>query len=125
MGWWLAFAVILYLLFIVPFNYAEVFIPSGGLLTVCAIVCVIAGTYIFFKHSSFAGISAIVLAIILIPMFLRFAYREFPNTSIGKIVTLHPPERQQGEGVPDTMKLKEILGAIGIVVTPLETGRNV
>jgi membrane-bound serine protease (ClpP class) len=118
MGWWLAFAVLLYLLF-VALLIAEVFIPSGGLLTFCAIACLIAGTYIFFKHSTIAGISAVVLAVILIPTFLTFAYREFPNTTIGKIVTLQPPKRQQGDGIPDTMELKKLMGAVGIVVTPL------
>ena len=118
MGWWLAFAVILYLFF-VALLVAEVFIPSGGLLTFCALACLVAGTYIFFRHSTIAGISAVVLAVILIPMFLRYAYREFPKTNVGKVVTLEPPQRQQGDGIPDTMELKKLLGAIGIVVTPL------
>ncbi|MHC4703499.1 MAG: NfeD family protein, partial [Planctomycetota bacterium] len=34
-------------------------------------------------------------------------------------VTLNPPEREQGDAVPDTAQLKELLGAVGVVLTPL------
>jgi len=30
-----------------------------------------------------------------------------------------PPQRQQGDAIPDTERLKELLGDIGVVVTPL------
>ena len=46
MVWWLAFAVFLYLACAILLM-AEVFIPSGGLLTICAIGCVVGGAYLF------------------------------------------------------------------------------
>jgi membrane-bound serine protease (ClpP class) len=55
----------------------------------------------------------------MIPTVLIFAYRIFPKTRFGKSVTLNPPERQQGDAIPDTSELKELLGKIGIVLTPL------
>ena len=118
MGWWLAFAVLLYVLFVVLL-VAEVFVPSGGLISVCAVGCLIAGTYIFFKHSTTTGVAGVILAIIMIPSVLRYAYRAFPHTRLGKSVTLAPPERQQGDAVPDTPELKELLGTVGVVLTPL------
>jgi membrane-bound ClpP family serine protease len=118
MGWWLAFAVLLYVLFVVLL-VAEVFVPSGGLISVCAVLCLIAGTYIFFKHSTVAGVAGVIFGVIMIPSVLRYAYKAFPHTRFGKSVTLAPPERQQGDAVPDTPELKELLGAVGVVHTPL------
>jgi membrane-bound serine protease (ClpP class) len=118
MGWWLAFAVLLYVLFVVLL-VAEVFVPSGGLISVCAVACLIGGTFIFFKQSTIAGIAAIILAVLMIPTVLRYAYKAFPHTRFGKSVTLAPPERQQGDAVPDTPELRDLLGAVGVVLTPL------
>ena len=118
MGWWLAFAVLLYVLFVVLL-VAEVFVPSGGLISVCAVACLIGGTFIFFKQSTVAGIAGVVFGIIMIPSVLRCAYKAFPHTRFGKSVTLAPPERQQGDAVPDTPELREMLGAVGVVLTPL------
>ena len=118
MFWWLALAVCLYILFVLLL-IAEVFVPSGGLLTVCAVVCLIGGTYIFFKQSTIAGIAGIIFGIIMIPSLLRFAYKAFPKTKFGQNVTLAPPERPQGDAVPDTETLEKLLGSVGIVLTPL------
>lgn len=118
MGWWLAFGAFLYVLFVLLL-VAEVFVPSGGLLTVCALACLTAGTIIFFKQSTAAGIAAIILGAIMIPAVLSYAYKAFPHTRFGKSVTLAPPERQQGDAVPDTSELRQLLGAVGVVLTPL------
>ena len=59
------------------------------------------------------------IAAIMIPAVLIFAYKIFPKTRFGKSVTLSPPERQQGDAVPDTDKLNDMLGAEGVVITPL------
>jgi membrane-bound serine protease (ClpP class) len=34
-------------------------------------------------------------------------------------VTLTPPQREAGDAIADTEKLKELLGAVGLVLTPL------
>ncbi|MHC4727953.1 MAG: NfeD family protein [Planctomycetota bacterium] len=118
MGWWLVFAVFLYLACAVLI-IAEIFIPSGGLISLCALACVIGGAVIFFQVSTMAGWIGIGVALVMIPTVLIFAYKIFPKTRFGKSVTLTPPERQQGDAVPDTSELKELLGAAGVVLTPL------
>jgi len=118
MGWWLAFAVLLYVLFVLLL-VAEVFVPSGGLISVCAVACLIAGTIIFFKQSTVAGVAGVIFGIVMIPSVLAYAYKAFPHTRFGKSVTLAPPERRHGDAVPDTPELKELLGAVGVVLTPL------
>jgi membrane-bound serine protease (ClpP class) len=118
MEWWLAFAVFLYLA-CAALIVAEVFVPSGGIISVCAFLCLVGGIFIFFRYSTTAGWIGVIIAIVMIPTTLIFAYKAFPNTRFGKSVTLKPPERTPGEAIPDTPRLKEMLGAEGTVVTPL------
>ncbi|MFC1637211.1 NfeD family protein [Planctomycetota bacterium] len=118
MGWWLVFAVFLYVVCAVLI-IAEVFVPSGGLISVLALACVGGGIAIFFQHSVTAGWIGVGVAAVMIPAVLVFAYRIFPKTRFGKSVILTPPRRQQGDAVPDTEALKKLLGAVGVVLTPL------
>ncbi len=118
MGWWLLLAVFLYLV-CAALIVAEVFVPSGGLISICALACLIGGVAIFFQHSTAAGMVGIGIAIAMIPSALIIAYKIFPKTRFGKSVTLTPPERQQGDAVPDTPELKNMLGAVGVVTNPL------
>ncbi len=118
MDWWLVFAVFLYFVS-AALLIAEVFVPSGGLISVCSLACLIGGVAIFFRHSPTAGWAGIVIAIIMIPSVVIIAYKIFPKTKFGKIVTLTPSERKAGDAIPDTSELKEMLGAVGVVLTPL------
>ena len=118
MGWWLVFAIFLYFA-CAALIIAEVFVPSGGLISICALACLIGGVAIFFQHSTTAGLIGVGVAIIMIPSVLIIAYKVFPKTRFGKSVTLTPPERQEGDAVPDTPELKDMLGAVGVVITPL------
>jgi membrane-bound serine protease (ClpP class) len=118
MDWWLAFAVFLYFACAVLI-IAEVFVPSGGLISICALACLIGGIAIFFRHSTAAGWVGVAIALIMIPSVLVIAYKIFPQTKFGKSVTLTPSERQKGDAIADTPKLKELVGAIGVVITPL------
>ena len=118
MDWWLVFAIFLYLAS-AALVIAEVFVPSGGVISICAFACLIGGLMIFFHRSTTAGWIGIIIAIIMIPSVLVVAYKMFPKTRFGKSVTLTPPKRQRGNAIPDTAELKDLLGAVGTVLTPL------
>ena len=118
MDWWLVLAVLLYFLCAVLI-IVEVFIPSGGLISVCAMASLIGGLWLFFHSSTVAGWVGIVVAVVMIPSVLVIAYKIFPNTRFGRAVTLAPPQRWQGDAIPDTPHLKKMLGEVGVVVTPL------
>jgi membrane-bound ClpP family serine protease len=98
---------------------AEVFVPSGGLISIVALACLAGGIILFFNHSTTAGWIGVIIAIIMIPSVLIISYKIFPKTRFGKNATLTPPMREQGDAIPDTARLKEMLGAEGIVLTPL------
>jgi len=118
MDWWLGLAVFLYFVS-AALIVAEVFVPSGGLISICSLGCLIGGIAIFFRHGSTAGWIGVIIAVIMIPTVLVIAYKLFPKTGFGKAVTLTPPQRQRGDAVPDTEQLKDMLGAVGVVITPL------
>jgi len=118
MGWWLVFAVFLYFA-CAALIVAEVFVPSGGLISACAFLCVAGGLLIFFRHSAVMGVVGVVVAAVMIPSVLVGAYKTLPKTRFGKSVMLSPSEREQGDAIPDTPQLKEMLGAVGVVLTPL------
>jgi len=115
---WLVFAFFLYVV-CAALIVAEVFVPSGGLLSICAFVSVVGGVLIFFKHSNTTGLFGIIAAAVMIPTMLVLAYKVLPHTRFGKNVTLTPPERSPGDAIIDTDELKSLLGAEGTVITPL------
>jgi membrane-bound ClpP family serine protease len=116
--WWLLFAVFLYVL-CAALIIAEVFIPSGGLLGICALACVVGGIATFFRYSATAGWIGIVVAALMVPSLLVVAYKILPKTRFGRRVILAPPARQRGDAIPDTAQLMELLGQVGEVLTPL------
>jgi len=118
MDWWFVFAVFLFLASAVLL-VAEVFVPSGGLLSVCSFACLAGGIVIFFNYSTVAGWIGVIIAILMIPTVLILAYRIFPKTGFGKAVTLTPPKRELGDAVPDTDRLKDLLGKTGVVLSDL------
>lgn len=118
MDWWLLFAVFLYFASALLI-LAEVFVPSGGLISVCSMACLVGGAVIFFRHSTIAGWVGVVIAVIMIPTVLILAYRMFPKTKFGKSVTLRPSQREIGDAIPDMAELKELMGTEGSVVSPL------
>ena len=97
----------------------EVFVPSGGLISVAALLCLGGGIGLGFKCGIAVGWIMVGVAVVLIPTTLIIAYRVFPRTRFGKAVTLEPPERIRGDAVPDTDSLKALMGAQGRVLTPL------
>ncbi|MHC4156681.1 MAG: hypothetical protein ACYST6_17430, partial [Planctomycetota bacterium] len=95
MTWWLVFAIFLYFA-CATLIIAEVFVPSGGIISIFALACLIGGVVIFFNHSAAAGWIGVIIAVVMIPSVLVFAYRVFPKTRFGKSVMLTPPQRQHG-----------------------------
>jgi len=116
--WWLVFGVFLFFAS-AALIVAEVFVPSGGIISVLALGCLIGGIAIFFQRSATAGWIGVCIAVIMIPSVLIIAYKVFPGTKFGKSVTLEPPKRERGDAIPDAVALRKMLGETGVVVTPL------
>lgn len=118
MAWTIGLALLLYLA-CSALLVAEVFVPSGGLLTLMALAFLALGIFLFFKQSAFVGWTGVVVAALLIPTVLVLSYRIFPKTRFGRAVTLAPPQRTRGDAIPDTQDLAELKGETGLVLKPL------
>jgi membrane-bound serine protease (ClpP class) len=118
MDWWILLAVGLYVICAILL-ILEVFVPSGGILGICALACLIGGLTLFFRNSQTAGWIGIVVAIILIPVVLIGAYKVFPKTKLGKSFILQTPTPQPGSGIADLDSLNKLVGAEGVTTTIL------
>lgn len=99
--------------------FLEVFIPSGGLLTICALAALIAGIWISFQHDVTTGWIGLVGAIVIVPTVFGLAFKFLPKTRFGRHVTLTPPERPVGDGIPNSGLLAGLVGKKGTVLSPL------
>jgi membrane-bound ClpP family serine protease len=116
--WWLLFAVFLYVVS-AGLIVAEVFIPSAGLLAICAIACLVGAVWLFFQHSVAAGWAGLVIGLIMVPSLLVLAYKILPKTRFGKRIILAPPVRDRGDAIADAPALGELLGRTGRALTVL------
>lgn len=115
---WLLFAAFLYVV-CAALIVAEVFLPSGGILSVCALACLIGGVTVCFRTSMVAGWVGVVVAAVMVPSLLIGAYKLLPKTSFGQRVILARPQRERGDALSDGAELAQLLGQIGEVLTPL------
>ena len=114
---WIAFAILL-LVFCAILLVFEIFIPSLGLLTAAALLCLAGGIYIFFQISTTVGWIGVWTAVILIPIVWMLVYKMKKKTKIGRILELHGALKVIS-GVPDQEKLDALEGQTGIVLSPL------
>ena len=95
----------------------EIFIPSLGLLTVMALLCLAVGIALFFQVSTTVGWIGIWMSLILIPVVWIIVYKLFPKTRLGQILVLRKSQDAL-PGIPDQDILKSLIGKTGVVVTP-------
>ena len=114
---WILFAVVLLILCAILLVF-EIFIPSLGLLTATALLCLAGGIYIFFQVSTTVGWIGVWTAVVLIPAVWVIVYKLLPKTSIGRVLELKKVEQAMG-GIPDQEHLESLMGQSGIVLTPL------
>ena len=114
---WILFAVALLILCAVLLVF-EIFIPSLGLLTATALLCLAGGMYIFFQISTTVGWIGVWAAVVLIPAVWVIVYKLLPKTSVGRVLELKKVEQAMG-GIPDQEHLESLMGQSGTVLTPL------
>ena len=110
------FAVILIAIALILF-FAEVFIPSGGLLGVLAAAALVAGIVVLFSLSTTAGMIGLIVSLAALPFLIAFALKIMPNTFIGRMLTLkNPPPRDTEDGGSAS---HATVGATGQAITDL------
>ncbi len=98
--------------------FAEVFVPSGGLIGFLALGFLGVSLYLAFTTTAY-GLVFVILMGILLPISLALAVHLWPKTPMAKYMFLSPPEPE--ELVPDSqhLMLEHLIGQFGRALTPL------
>jgi membrane-bound serine protease (ClpP class) len=105
---------------------AEVFIPSGGLLSILSILALVAGVVmIFFLPESegggiTSGLISIAALMVLVPVTVSIGFQLWPKTKIGRQMILAAPE-EEASAAPfaDQTDYNPLLGLLGKALMPL------
>ncbi|MFH1423051.1 MAG: NfeD family protein [Planctomycetota bacterium] len=114
----IALAVLLFAAGII-FIVAEVFIPSGGILTIVALISLILSYIMAFNISSVVGVVFIVATIVILPFLISKLLKIFPNTFFGKLIMLEGPKKHEDVAISSEKMLKSFIGKHGITKSML------
>lgn len=102
--------------------FLEIFIPSGGVLSIAAAVAAVVGIVLFFMESSTWGLVSAIVTILAIPVLLGMAMKIMPETPIARLLILKSPkekEQSTGQEPTDEKDAKKMVGAQGKALTDL------
>ncbi|QEG40616.1 NfeD family protein [Roseimaritima ulvae] len=106
------YVILLLILFLVLFAL-EFFIPSGGIIGLCAAAALIAAVVVGFLHSPTLGFGTLLVGLLLVPAAFGVMVRVWPKTSIGKNIL----------GAPVVSEMRSVyqpyLNRVGIAKTDL------
>jgi membrane-bound serine protease (ClpP class) len=105
---------------------AEVFIPSGGMILISALVCLVASVWFGWRAWSdypAAWWTYIASVIIVIPSVAGAVLYWFPKTSMGKRILLEAPTPEEVSSYDDEVaRLRKLIGERGETLTLLNPG---
>ena len=100
--------------------FLEVFIPSGGLISVVALGCVIAAVALAFaKAGTITGVVFLGVSIVLIPACLVAAFVLLPKTPMGKRLMLKIAQTAESGYVAQDLKEEALVGKTGVALSTL------
>ena len=70
--------------------FAELFIPSAGILGIAAAACLISGIVVAFFDSVQMGMLSLLTVLILLPVMFSMMIKIWPHTPIGKRILIGP-----------------------------------
>ena len=97
----------------------EVFVPSGGAISVGAAAIIILSVVFGFLYSTAVGVVLIVCALIAVPLLVWYLFKVLPHTSLGKQLILSGPSGHEDVATIPEKKLKGLVGKSGVVVSKL------
>lgn len=124
--WGLALGAIAILLFV-----AEIFIPTGGLIAVICVFCVVGSVVLLFKHDASWGMAGMAAYCVLAPIALVFGLKLWSQSPLARRLILGAEEdddeqsSEAGAASADRVRkeriaaLAALIGVEGRAVTPL------
>lgn len=104
----------------------EIFVPSGGLLGILSFLLLMSGVVFLFMHDTTVGMVGLMLSLVLVPVAIVVALKIFPQTPIGRLMTLNESQKA-GSIVLDPVRDKDpgsLVGAEGVCESELRPVGN-
>lgn len=105
---------------------AEVFIPSGGMILITALVCLAGSIWFAYRawwENSAAWWTYVGSVVVLIPSLVAGMLYWFPRTTMGKRILLDAPPLEELEGyTEEAERLKRLIGKRGKSITLMNPG---
>ncbi|MFQ5494449.1 MAG: hypothetical protein ACE5EX_03625 [Phycisphaerae bacterium] len=99
---------------------AEIFIPSHGVLSVAGLGVVVAAVVRTFSYAGRdAGVVAILVCLVLLPVLAYVSIRVWPHTAIGRRIAPPNPVLTDGDGSTPVGELRALVGRTGRTLSPL------
>ncbi len=127
LGWWVVGLLTLAALMVA----LELFVPSGGLISIVAGLSAIAGVVVAFQISIVTGLIALGLVVVLTPTILWMAIKVFPSTPVGRNIILtegtteEDMQRRLHERHAEAEAISSLIGAQGRALTGLRPGGTI
>jgi membrane-bound ClpP family serine protease len=103
----------------------EVFIPSGGLIGLCSVACLILCLWYAFSHSLGLGVTFMLIDLVALPLTASLAFSLWSRTPLGRKFFLRPPAPEEIEVSHADHHLEMLVGRVGRTLTPLRPSGHV
>lgn len=105
---------------------AELFVPSGGVLFITAILCILVSVVMAFAVHTLAGIAFLVVCIVLATILPGIGFRIWRRSPVGQRMFLDPPSEPEEEDGEERnsqpgrgLRYASLVGEVGRTLTPL------
>lgn len=101
----------------------ECFLPSGGVLAVASVLCLLGAVALGFSTNTTTGLLVVLIIVVGTPILIRFLVLLWPSTRIGRKILNRSATKRNGSAVAisDNSDANAVLiGANGIAVTDLK-----
>jgi membrane-bound ClpP family serine protease len=99
---------------------AELFIPSGGILSVLSATGILVGVAMTFSHSTPVGLWTLLGVGLALPVAMTLAFHYWPKTPIGKRMFLAAPDEEATmASLPENVEREQLRGQIGQALSAL------
>jgi membrane-bound ClpP family serine protease len=100
--------------------FAEVFIPTGGLLGLLAGVMLLTSVGLAFSEGLGTGLVFLTIIIVSVPSVIGAGMHYLPQTAIGRKLILVPPNPEDVDPATERdRELQQLVGQVGRTLTPL------
>ncbi len=104
--------------------FVEFFVPSGGVLAICAFVALATGVFFLYKVDTTVGLIGAIVSVASLPFLFALGMKLLPNTPFYRMLLLKSePRPGMGQfgiaGATGRERLKDLVGVTGEAVTDL------